>query len=203
MKNKILILSTILVIFLASFMFKGSITGYFVASETKENIVLGYCPTMEEHALKMAEKNWEILEFQNSAIVLQNLNNNDIDIALIGRIARNNEVNENIFEVRLREGFTLISSQRGFVEKSQLQNLRIHTNQPEEIVREYLPDSEIIYYNSLEEALQNRLGEIVFIDWNDYNDNELIIPIENNKKIEEFRIPTLYFYEESLLFYVP
>lgn len=162
----------------------------------EEPVILGYCPTMAGHSEEIQSKNTQITRqaYPSTHAVLSALNKGQIDIALVGRIAKQNEL-EHPSELRLREGLTLVGREKRLIPLEELKDVRIHTYLSEEKVREYLPDTEeIIYHPSFEEAIRKGMIDIVLIDWKDYTDSlELVIPIDiQMNKIERFRLPTLY-----------
>ena len=165
----------------------GTITGAFFS----EDIRLGYCPTMEPWAREYANNNNVVLIRKGStAEALNDLKNNRLDMALVGRLATTFErgsANETI----LRDGYTLVSNQRKIVQELSL--LTVHTAVDKTIAQEMLPLSKIIFYETTEEAIKFGLNENVLINWNDFNDNyQLVVVMDGNQKVEKFRIPVLY-----------
>lgn len=196
-KNIIYSIGIIILIFVGIMFSKGLITGYAVS----KSITLGYCPTMSSLAEEIASKNSHISlqPFDYTAEALQSLNNGDIDLVLVGRLAKKDELN-NAFEKWLGEGLTLVGREKKIVHISQLQNNRIYTAVDEKLANEYLPHTEnIIFHESTESAIREGMNDIILIDWKDYTDNlELVIPIDDlGNKIEKFRIPVLYSYDDA------
>lgn len=175
----------------------------------EKQIVLGYCPTMGELAKEIELKNEfvKIKPYESSAKGLKDLNNEMIDAVLVGRVAENSEIKNEVFEKRLREGFTLIGSEKRMINVDEIKNENIHTFENESIVIEYLEDydssvlKKVVFYNSFEEAVNARINGIVFISWNDFRDDySLVIPVdEKGNKIERFRIPIIYSFDESII----
>lgn len=175
----------------------------------EKQIVLGYCPTMGELAKEIELKNEfvKIKPYESSAKGLKDLNNEMIDAVLVGRVAENSEIKKEVFEKRLREGFTLIGSEKRMINVDEIKNENIHTFENESIVIEYLEDydssvlKKVVFYNSFEEAVNARINGIVFISWNDFRDDySLVIPVdEKGNKIERFRIPIIYSFDESII----
>lgn len=169
----------------------------------EKKITLGYCPTMFEFANKIKEQNdfVELIDFSSTAQALNYLNSNKVDIILVGRIAKKEEL-ENVHFLKLRSGLTLIGNTKRFVLSSDLDNKIIHTAINDNIVDEYFSNTDnFVFYENKIQALENGFDDIVLIDWNDYEDNfELVIPIDNNmNKIEKFRIPVLYTFNKNFL----
>ncbi len=169
-------------------------------SKTNEIFILAYCPTMEEEAKQIAlnNKNIELIKYQSTMEVLNNLNNNKIDIGLVGRIAKTNELKDNYNEIRLKDGLTLINFNKQFIQYSELKNLKIYTNLDNKTVKEFMGNLEnIVFIDNLTISIETNQNYIYLINWKDYDDNyELLIPInEKNEKIKKFRIPVLYSYK--------
>ena len=168
-----------------------------------KNIRLGYCPTMSNLAQDIQSKNNQIslIPFDYTAQALSALNNAEIDVVLVGRIAEKTELNDS-FEIKLRDGLTLVGKKKKMISINELQNMIVHTSESEEEAKKYIPETaEIVYHNSVEDAIEKGLDEAVLINWKYYSDNlELVIPIdENMNKIEKFRMPVLYTYDKKLL----
>jgi hypothetical protein len=164
---------------------------------------IGYCPTMKPYVDNLIILNNELnifddinfINFGSSAEVLSQLNQNNIDLAIVGRIALKNELIEKN-EIKLKKSYTLISKEKAFIDYSILDTLEIHTYLAQDITNIYFPKNKnIIYYNSLEEIPKNN---IIFIDWDDfYDDMQLLIPMINNQKVIDFRIPVIYYNNEK------
>lgn len=167
-------------------------------AKVEEPITLGYCPTMSGIAKEIASKNNNVslkpYEFTSQA--LQSLNNGEIDVVLVGRSAKENEIGD-AFKKTLREGLTLVGKEKRAISPVELQHSRIHTYVSEELAREYVPETaEIIFYDSKESAIKEGINELILIQWEDFQENlELAIPLdEKQNKVEKFRIPVLYSY---------
>lgn len=161
--------------------------------------LLGFCPTMKPYLPKVVQdKDFEIFVFESAGEALFALQNGWIDIVLIGRTARTEEINEGIVEKRLSSGYTLVSNEKKLIEYSLLKNLEIHTHLPEKTVNEFIPAAENIYFhNSFEETVFH-LDKAVLINWTDFRDEfELVIPILNGLKVEKFRAPVIYYNKDS------
>lgn len=169
----------------------------------QEKILLGYCPTMKENAEQISKENNQIIliEKSSSAHALYDLNNGKIDIALVGRTAKNSEI-QNAKEKVLGSGYTLISTEKKYIEQAELPNIRVHTALEEKIVRKILPNTELLFYNSQQEAELNGLKEAVLINWIDFKEkHELIVVMDGTDKVKEFRIPVLYSLNHDLTEY--
>ncbi len=167
-------------------------------AKVEEPITLGYCPTMSGIAKEIASKNNNVslkaYEFTSQA--LQSLNNGEINVVLVGRLAKENEI-EDAFKKTLREGLTLVGKEKRAISLAELHHNRIHTYVSEELARKYVPETtEIIFHDSKELAIKEGINELILIQWSDFQENlELVIPLdEKQNKIEKFRIPVLYSY---------
>ena len=193
----------LLVIFLYFVYFDNTIDN--TANEyLNETLILGFCPTMKDEAINLQSKNSNIKlkQYPSTLNVLEDLNSGKIDIALVGRVAQSTELKEGFYEHRLDEGFTLITSKKSGILYNQLSNIRIHTYLKEEDIKTLFDDTQnIVYHESIEDAIKIGINEAVLIDWKDYKDEyELLVPIdENNNKIRGFRIPVLYSYKNTNL----
>ena len=91
------------------------------------NITLGFCLTMEKYAFKLKNEHTLLVPFESASEALNALSHDDIDIALIGRVADEYELQPGTKHVRLEEGYTLISTKKRFIPYGSLQNVKIHT----------------------------------------------------------------------------
>ena len=197
--KKIIVLA-VLVLFLSFiFIFNGFLfTGKIIGSENHldERLKLGYCPTMKGDAEALAqENNYELITFGSSYQVLSALKNNQIDKGLIGRKAKLIEINSDVKETVLKSGYTLVSSERDFIDYHRINLIEIHTYLSQGIVESLTPfGSKIVYYNDKNEALEKlNQGEIVLVSWDDWQDEfELLIVMDGNEKVKDFRGVFLY-----------
>ncbi len=175
---------------------KPSFTGFAVYSEnSNEKIKLGYCPTMQEEAISLSEKeNYELVKFDYAIDVLYALKNKQIEKGLIGRKAERYEISKDVKETILESGYTLVSKQGGFIDFSQLVNYEIYTSLSESIAESLAPkDSKIIYLTNEEVINKISEGRIVLISWEDWQDNfQLIVVMKGNEKVKDFRGVFLY-----------
>jgi len=160
---------------------------------------IGYCPTMEKYLKKYIDnKNFELINLGSARQVLSLLDNDKIDVGVIGRQAKKSEF-EGVLK-RIGTGYTLITAIKSMISNEDLETLEIHTNISKEIIKQKYPYlKNIIYHNSLEDALAK--GEIQLISWDNWNDNfELLIPIDDfNNKNPDFRVPHFYSKKEEFL----
>jgi len=153
---------------------------------------IGYCPTMEEYVKKIKNiQDFEIINLGSAARALFFLNNDEIDIAVIGRKAKKREFVG--YEKVSGEGHTLITDSKSMILKDELKNLKIDTVIPKEIVEKEFPELEnVVYHKTLQDALDN--GKVQLISWNDWDDKfDLLIPVDEfNNKVKKFRVPHFY-----------
>lgn len=201
----------ILIVSIIAFFVSGcSMTGMDVNIQNTEEMIvekkpikLGYCPTMSGIAKDIGSKNPHVAlsPYDFTAKALQSLNNNEVDIVLVGRLAEKNEIGET-FEKRLKDGLTLVGKEKKLISVYEMQGIRIHTYVPKEQVQEYITNTDnVIFHDSFESAIKYRINDVVLIRWSDFSDDlELVIPIDDNmNKIERFRIPVLYSYYEDYI----
>lgn len=162
-----------------------------------EEFRLGYCPTMEAYAERIQSEHplVEAIPLGSSTEALTLLRENKITATLIGRVAKQNEIEDDTGNIWLSEGHTLITRSKRFVEYQALSNSTIHTALPEETVRPLLPaHTRVIYHNTAEEAVLAGIDEAVLINWRDHDDRfNLLVPLSDGRKIEAFRVPIVYF----------
>ncbi len=170
--------------------------------ENKQQIVLGFCPTMEVYANEILKNNpnIDIRMFANSSIVLDHLKQGKIDAGLIGRKARKNEISLSVQEKRIKQGWTLLSSYGRLIQNEELLNEIIYTYLHKEIVDVLLPGhKKIVFCSTKEEAFRLGSKGVVLVDWQDVPDDyQMLIPIEKGKKVSRFRSPVIYAKHEVL-----
>ncbi len=167
----------------------------------KQSVRLGYCPTMSGIAEEIGAKNSHVslVPYDFTVQALQSLNNEEVDVVLVGRLAEENEIGET-FERQLRDGLTLIGREKRLISIDEMQRSRIHTYVSKKQAQEYIPNTDnIIFHDSFESAIKDGINDVVLIQWSDFSDDlELVIPVDNNmNKIEKFRIPVLYSYDDA------
>lgn len=168
--------------------------GEMAEQANDETVRVAYCPTMKPFAEQIANtnKNVLLLEQSSSAQALQELKNQNIDVALIGRKAEQSEI-QSVNERILKEGYTLITTTKTFIQEKELANINIHTAIAEDIAKQLLPYSEIQFYTTTQEAVHTGLQEAVLIDWKEYKEEyELLVVMKGTEKMVQFRIPVLY-----------
>ncbi len=199
-KQLVMILATfilllLLLLSLLLMIVEPSLTGN-VIFQNEQKIKIGYCPTMESNALEIFDgNNYELIRFSSASEVLSVLNNNQIDMGLIGRKAKEGELSSDVKETILESGYTLVSNNKEFINYSQLSGLEIYTYLPKEKVEILIPENKnTVYYESKQEAINKILeGEVVLILWEDWQDDfELLVVMDNNEKVKDFRGVFLY-----------
>jgi len=153
-----------------------------------------FCPTMAPFVQEINFKeNVKFYDAGSAANALSYLMSGEVDAVLIGRAAKKNEINAQVKEKRLQQGYTLVFHRKMGVDSSQLSQFPVHTYLAQNIAEKILPDNNITYHASLDECLASGLAEPVLIDWNDYRDEfELLIPMDSGGKVSLFRAPVLY-----------
>ncbi|MGM5482673.1 MAG: hypothetical protein ACQESF_04385 [Nanobdellota archaeon] len=193
------ILPLLVVIILAGCGFTGEVIEDY--SDIDEKVVIGFCPTMSDLAKNIQKKNNKVSlrNFASTSSAISALNSGSVDVILVGRLAKSYELDA--YEKRLRKGFTLVGHEKKFISRSELEDSIVHTAAKKEKVKEYLPiKTKVVYYDSVEEAINYGLEELVLINWNDYTDElDLVIPVVGSDKIEKFRIPVMYSYDKTIL----
>ena len=163
-----------------------------------KKLILGYCKTFERYAIELAEQNdLDLVKLGSSFDVLSNLKSGNIDYAVIGRRAYTPEINEKTLEIPLKEyGWTLVSSEKDFFEYSEIENLEIHTYLKQEEVQDFFSyEPSIVYHDDIDSAFENG---ITLIHWEDFQDDfQLIVPLQGDAKVEKFRNPMLYMWEDT------
>jgi hypothetical protein len=210
-KNLIKIIAIFCFLFLILVLTRNTITGtlFYKNENSEEKTKIGYCPTMYEEAKKIAEeKNYELVYFESAALVLNALNRKNIDLALIGRKAKKEEIKiptitgaaiiedkEKNEEKTSNQGYTLISKEKKMIDYSSLHLIEIHTYISKETAEKLFPKkTKIVYHTEKEEAIkQIKNGKNVLIDWSDWQDEfELLIVMKGSEKAKEFRGIFLY-----------
>jgi len=165
-----------------------------------QKIKIGYCPTMEEYVKNIKNiQDFEIINLDSAARVLYYLNNDEIDIGVIGRKAKKREFEG--FEKMTGSGYTLITDSKSMILKDELQDLRIDTAISKEIIEKEFPELEnVVYHKTLQDTLDR--GSVQLISWDDWDDKfELLIPVDKfNNKVKKFRLLHFYSKKEYNLF---
>jgi hypothetical protein len=160
----------------------------------EEGMLLGYCPSMERTAQAISKYNPDVsLVRKDSTIdVLESLKGSKIDVALVGRIAKSLELPDSKQRI-LSPGYTLVGNRKRFLQREELRMLTVHTSLDKAVAQEILPESKLVYHDTLEDALREGMDQGVLIAWDDYRDSmELIVVMDGELKDLAFRIPVLY-----------
>ena len=158
---------------------------------------IGFCPTMQPYVDSISSKvdEVEMIEYGSAAQVLSLLYNGDLDGVLIGRIASKFETDNETNFIRFKEGITLAFKTKYALPEEQLKQVDVMTYlKPEQV--EHLKHffNQIIYLETLDKCLEHNLEVPVLVDWNDFRDDfQLLIPMNNFGKTQEFRAPVLYY----------
>lgn len=165
----------------------------YLSNPTCAKIILGYCPTMQNIAKGLEQKNPNIAlkAYGSTAEAISALKVGDVNSILVGRVVKKDELSD-AKSYFLSNGSTLIYSQKLMIPENDLELLTIHTYLPKERAAPlFSPNQNIVFHPSLQSALES--GEVALIDWADYSDEyELVIPYNDGGKVERFRIPALY-----------
>ena len=160
---------------------------------------IGYCPTMAFFIDEIAKKiEFEKINLGSAQSVLTALNNNYIDIGIIGRTAKKTEFNG--FKKRIKNGYTLVTNKKQMILNNDLPHLKINTNISENIVKTNFPYlKNVIFHKTINFNLKDY--EIWLISWDDWKDEyELLIPVdEQYNKNSDFRVPHLFSKNEKNL----
>ena len=162
----------------------------------KKNIFVGSCPTLEEDALEFTSKipGASLVVFGSTSEALGAVRAGIIDVAVVGRVASPHELPAGTEEVRLKEGYTLVSKNKGSIEYSDLCSIEVCTHLPREDAEGMLPPCARINYHPNMESALGCMDSAVLIDWKEYSHGqELLIPVENGEKVKEFRTMVAYF----------
>ncbi|MFP4112625.1 MAG: hypothetical protein ACLFUO_06540 [Candidatus Woesearchaeota archaeon] len=196
-KNILYGIGALVLIISSLVLLKGTTSG----NATAEPIRLGYCPTMRLFAedIALQNENIQLIHMGSSSKALNALHKGNIDVALIGRLAQDGEIDtHNMFEKRLSKGYTLISKEKRFIQKEELVGLTVHTYLSEDIAKQILPDSDIMYHKEITHA-KAQLGTYpVLISWDDYDNEDLLVILSGSEKEIRFRLPTLYSINNNL-----
>lgn len=168
------------------------LTGCMNKHTKKEEILkVGFCPTMQEEALRLKRenKNIELVSFVSTNEVLENLKLNQIQAALIGRKAKISEIENDLNENRLKkDSHTLITTTKQIILENDLKKIEISTCLSEK-TKELYPELKLNFKDC-----NYKNGDPWLISWDNFSDEfELLIPInEYGEKIKKFRTAHLY-----------
>ncbi len=163
-------------------------------------IRIGYCPTMQRYLSQFENERFSFSLYPNSAFALQALWVQEVDAVLIGRRAAQDELPGGILERQLQEGYTLVGLVYQEVPYSSLRAMTVYTDVDVKIARELLPEeTEVQFVQSFDTGIIQNFSslEVALISWEDYEGSlQLIVPMDGDKKVINFRTPFLYFYSE-------
>lgn len=170
---------------------------------TKPPVMIGYCPTMRPYVelLLQSHDALIIIQYDSAAQVMQALNSGIIHGAIIGRVAREDEINEGISLIRLADGYTLIASDQSIIRYEDLQKIPILTTAEKKDVDKLLPEvTDITYYQDFDNMLSEMgRSEAVFLRWSEVSPiQNLLIPVDRQGlKVALFRSPHFYYWQDS------
>lgn len=162
-------------------------------------ILVGYCPTMSPHVqtLAQAHQNVTPVLYDNSAVAIQALYAGDVHGILIGRVAWNLELSEQLRLVRLVDGLTLIAQHPGVVRFEDLAKIRIFTQENETAIQEIIPIRvNVTYYDDFNQMLADFDGNsALLVRWSQVSPlDNLLIPVDpTGNKVAAFRSPHFYY----------
>ena len=159
---------------------------------------IAYCPTMKPFADKITDSlsdTVEMVEMASAAQVLGALRTGSVDGVLIGRYAKQMEIDSDIKREILKEGYTLVYKVKSGIPAAQLKELTVRTYLDKSELKDFVPlFGTIEYFDTLDECLDGGFETPVIINWKDYRDDlELLIPLEAYGKVPLFRAPVLYY----------
>lgn len=170
-----------------------------VISPTALPMTLGYCPTMKPYIQSLVDstQNLSAVQFDNAAMAIQSLVSGEVQAALIGRMARHSEINEDIRLHRIEDGFTLIALNQAVIPYEALLDARIFTMEENKDAHALLPqDASITYYQNFDQMMSDLdRSSAVLLRWSEVpNSFQLLMPVDGQgNKIPEFRSPHFYF----------
>ncbi len=161
-----------------------------------------YCPTMHSYAEELSER-MNFLEFipvSSAADALYFLNGRHVEAVLIGRVAKQMEIDGEILPYRLKNGNTLVYEKKIVVPYDYLKRLEVKTYLSKNTLQIKDAFKRVAFFHSLEECLDKEgLKVPILINWRDYRDDfELLIPVNDLGKVPYFKAPVLYYVKESL-----
>ncbi|MFP4165259.1 MAG: hypothetical protein ACLFVE_14885, partial [Chitinispirillaceae bacterium] len=153
--------------------------------------------TMIRHYLPDTTGNvgFELVAFNSTMEVMSALQAGKIDIAYVGRPARESEGAGELKAFPLRAGWTLVGSSFRMIDESALEHATVHTVADSLTIRHYLPSGITIRRHDSVSAALDSCGqdEAVFLSWEDYRETYPLVIVRNSDgKLPRFRNPTLY-----------
>lgn len=170
---------------------------------TPTPILIGYCPTMKPFISDLLENHNELsaIEFNNAAMALQALNSGAIQAAVVGRIAHQNEVDDDIRLIRVKDGYTLVTKNQSMILFEELKNINIFTLEETSEIQKMLPQDIVITQYQDTEQIFSELTEstAILLRWSEVPASyQLLIPVDmQGNKIPDFRSPHFYYHEET------
>ena len=160
-------------------------------------VKIAFCPTMTPYAEKIMQyvDNVEMIPMGSAAQVLSMLMSGVISGVLIGRYAKENEIDKNTKKEILKNGYTLVYKFKTGINENELSRIEIKTYLKKEEIENLVPlFGKITFYSSYEKCFADGLDIPALIDWKDWDDTfELLIPMNNEGKTPVFRAPVLYY----------
>jgi len=158
---------------------------------------LGACRTMTRHFLPDSADSldYEVIPFNSTINVMTAHRAGEIDIAFVGRPARESEGGGELSAFPLRTGWTLVGRSSRMIDESALEQAIVHTTADSLTIGRYLPSAVTIRLHKSISAAMDSCGpdEVVFLSWDDYRDTyPLVIASNGDGKLPRFRSPTLY-----------
>lgn len=172
-------------------------------------IQIGYCPTMQAFMNDLAERHPEvrIVEFPNSSAALEALRSGSVHAVVIGRIAWEGEIADDVRLVRVEDGLTLIAAQQGVILYENLRLVPILTIEAASEVENLLPEGTTVrYFQNFDEMASELTGSVaVLLRWSQVvSGHNLLIPVDElGDKISSFRSPHLYYSDDDHQFLSP
>ncbi len=148
-------------------------------------------------ALALGDPRIELRPAGSTAEAIALLKDGTVNAFLVGRLARGNELN-GAQELRLASGHTLVGARTRLVDYGDIVEMPIHTALGRDEVERFLPEAgNVIYHDSSAAAMEAGANDAVLIRWEDSSDDyRLVIPMSDGRKIEKFRLPVIYSFEQ-------
>ncbi len=167
---------------------------------TSAKLIVGYCPTMKAYLHLLDQQAYEFIMLPSSALVLEQLKLNKIDLALIGRKAKTQELSHNTQEQLLIDGYVLIGIEDKTIEADQLSNYIIHSYLPSnELANLFAKEQTIVKHDYLQSSLKqiSTQNDLAILKWSEYDESlSLVTPVVDQTKVLSFRSPHLYYSKE-------
>jgi len=162
-----------------------------------EKIRIAFCPTMKSFAESIHHEidTVQLVPAGSAAVVLEMLKGGMVESVLIGRTAKSYELGNDIEFKRLKEGITLVYKDKTSISKDQLKEIPVKTYLDKDSLGGVAGFfTKIAYIKSKDDCLKGGLSIPALINWRDFRDSfELLIPVDENGKVPEFRAPVIYY----------